>query len=351
MYTCGLDVVYHDGIDMVLKEKKTYPVGELLCKIFQGEYLRDISQRLANCIHAYPAQDADMTQDNIEAAEKYVLTALSYTEFYPAERLAQGSMIRQMEHYRALDSYTKGRLLQEELDRANKCSLDINIGFGSIGQFLRLCLNNYMVDLVEARRVFSTMAAIYSDSAFAEEIEQFEEVCIDLDKNSALIPGIEMHLVYKAEEIQYECFYTINSFLSFVVFELSHIAQSPVWIRRCQNPACGKFFVAKRIDARYCKFPAPQNEETPCNKYYPQYIKRQKIRNSAVERAEKNALSRLGMYKKRHPDLEHEINKLKRVIQTSDMKTRTLKGELTVGQYKDWLNTHKCKKEEEECNE
>jgi hypothetical protein len=35
--------------------------------------------------------NAALTQDNIEEAERYVLSALLYDDFYPAQRIAQGS--------------------------------------------------------------------------------------------------------------------------------------------------------------------------------------------------------------------------------------------------------------------
>ena len=119
MHMNGLIISYDGGINHVLTSQyekySSYPVGNLMCLIFQGEILDDISRILHNCINVCPINKYALTQDSIEEAEHYVLSALLYDDFYPAQRIAQGSFIRVIERYRALDSQSMSRLLQEEL--------------------------------------------------------------------------------------------------------------------------------------------------------------------------------------------------------------------------------------------
>ena len=146
----GLALRYSNGINTVLGRRESgYPVGDLLCRIYQGETLYNISQIVRNCIGACPMRDNELTQDEVEQAEDYIMQTLMYDDFYPAQRLAQGSFIRCMENYRALDSKTAGWLLWQEKQRsAEDDRLFKDIGFGTVGEFLRLCFNNYLIDLI-----------------------------------------------------------------------------------------------------------------------------------------------------------------------------------------------------------
>ena len=116
----GLVISYENGMNIFTRGSMMtkYPVGDLLCRIFQGETLDNITRILRNCINYCPMKDNILTQDEIEAAEHYILEALLYDDFIPAQRLAQGSFVRCMERCRALDSKTATRFLYEERARA-----------------------------------------------------------------------------------------------------------------------------------------------------------------------------------------------------------------------------------------
>lgn len=108
----GLTLIYKDGINTVLSNNSaSYPVGDLLCRIFQGETLYNISRIVRNCVSMYPMRDNLLSQDGIEQAEDYILQSLMYDDFYPARRLSQGSFIRCIEEYRSLDSASQSRLI------------------------------------------------------------------------------------------------------------------------------------------------------------------------------------------------------------------------------------------------
>ena len=175
----GLTLIYKDGINTVLSNNSaSYPVGDLLCRIFQGETLYNISRIVRNCVSVYPMRDILLSQDEIEQAEDYILQSLMYDEFYPARHLSQGSFIRCIEEYRSLDSASQSRLIQEEKQRAEMGGQFFkDIGFNTIGEFLQLCFNNYYVDLINGTSLFTATSAVWSGTATEEERALYDELC------------------------------------------------------------------------------------------------------------------------------------------------------------------------------
>ncbi len=343
----GLALCYSNGVNTVLGETKSvYPVGELLCRIYQGESLYNISRIVRNCIEGYHARDNELTQDEVERAEYYILQTQLYDDFYPAQRLAQGSFIRCMEYYRALDSETKGRLLLQEKRRAaGKDILFKDIGFETVGEFLHLCYNNYIIDLVNGLDLFLVTSAVWAGDASREEKVQYAEWCSRLhDEN--VIPATQMLTSYNAETGSFRYTYVINSFLSMAVLEFSHLAETTTKIVRCQNPECRKFFTAKRITAKYCGNPAPQCPRRSCNDYYPQMIYRDKVRSDDLERLIKNAKCRLYNTRHRHPETAQDIECLldSLMLYADEKKQEVLHGTLTKLEFSTWLNSHRLMK-------
>lgn len=344
MHTNGLTIFYKDGINHILtsefEEYSCYPVGKLMCQIFQGKILYDIKEILQNCLNDCPLSEDALTQDSIEEAERYVLSALLYDDFYPAQRLAQGSFIRVMEDYRALDTSSMKRILRAELHRCKEAEMPFNdIGFLDVGTFLRLCFNNYYVDLMNAISFFTALANVLSGSTNEQKMIEYQDL-LDVLQNPDIIPEIQVKSSVRSTG-KIENFYVINSFLSFVIFEFAHIENSEVVIRRCQNPACGKFFTAKRSDAKYCYFPSPQNPSRLCREYYPQFLHRTKLKENELDRLVKNAFSRLYNQRRRHSDRADEVSNLIRELQINaeDNKQNVRQGILDMKDFKTWLES------------
>ena len=350
MRVSGLTVLYKGGVNTVLAagchQGSGYPVGDLLCRIFQGETLYNISSILRNCIDNCPLNEKVLTQDSIEQAEDYVLQALLYDDFYPAQALAQGSFIRGMEYYRSLCSETAiGLLEQEQLRAANVPDLFRDIGYGNVGQYLRLCFNSYYVDLINALGFFSVMAAVKSGTADHEE-QGILDSFLNAFKDPDAVPGIEMQTIFDQEAGGFHYRYIISSFLSMVLFEFTHIEESAVKVVRCQNPACGRFFTARRSSAQYCGFPSPQAPSRTCGEYYPQHMYREKLRENELDRLVKNASSRLYMDRRRHPEAGEELFSLITELQeeASEKKKSVMDKTMTITQFKEWLNSLRRKK-------
>ena len=343
----GLALRYSNGVNTVLgRSESEYPVGDLLCRLYQGETLYNISQIVRNCIGACPMRDNELTQDEVEQAEDYILQTLMYDDFYPAQRLAQGSFIRCMENYRALDSKTAGWFLwHEKQSAAADDTLFEDIGFGTVGEFLRLCYNNYVIDLNKGIKLFLVTSAVWAGDASEEETTRYAELCSALH-NESEIPATQMLTSYDVGAGSFRYTYIINSFLAMAVFEFSHLADTATKIVRCQNPGCRKFFTAKRNTAKYCGNPAPQCPGRSCNDYYPQILYRDKIRSDDLERLIKNAKCRLYYARRRHPETTLDIGYLLDSLMkyADEKKQEVLNGTLTKPEFSVWLNSHRLEK-------
>ena len=343
MHVNGLKLKYNSGVNTVLGiPNGSYPVGDLLCRIFQGESLYIISMIVRNCIGMYPLRDCVLTQDAVEEAERYILMTLLYDDFFPAQRLAQGTFIRYMEEYRALDGATMAKILAQEKQRAaTDDQLFNDVGFGTVGEFLRLCYNCYIIDLMNAISLFNATSAVWSGTATEEERVLYTELCAALH-DASVVPGTVMETSYDAEAGVFDYIFVISSFLAMAVFEFSHLSESATKVMRCQNPECRKFFTAKRTSAKYCGFLAPQSPGRTCNDYYPQFVHREKVRSSELDRLIKNAKGRLYNVRRRHPDVAVEIDKQLSdlTIYAPNMKEQVLKGTITMTEFSDWLNSH-----------
>lgn len=342
MRVSGLIISYKNGKNVLTGNSVTeYPVGDLLCRIFQGKTLDNITRILRNCINACPMRDNLLTQDEIEDAEHYIIQALLYDDFKPAQQLAQGSFIRCMECYRALDSRTAGQLLYQERARADESDMLFKaIGFDTVGDFLRLSYNNYIIDLYNALTLFTGMASVKSGTASPEEQATYDEIRQQLNNPDA-VPGIEMRTAYDVGREEFSYSYVISSFLAMAVFEFSHLTIAATKVVRCRNPECHKFFTAKRINAKYCPFPAPQNSGRSCKDYYPQLAHRSKVKADALREMEKRAFGRLYNDKRRHPEATVEIEGLLRTLQIESpgRRDKVLIGALSEAEYQAWLNT------------
>lgn len=248
-----------------------------------------------------------------------------------------------MEYYRALDSKTAGRILWQEKQRAEEYDgLFEDIGFGTVGEFLRLCYNNYLIDLSMGIDLFLVTSAVWAGDASEEEKVRYAELCSALC-NEGIIPATQMLTSYDAGSGSFRHTYIINSFLAMAVFEFSHLAETATRIVRCQNPECRKFFTAKRNTAKYCGNPAPQCPGRNCNDYYPQMLHRDKVRSDDLVRLVKNAKCRLYNVQRRHPETASYVGGLldSLMMYADEKKRQVLDGTLPKSEFSAWLDSHR----------
>ena len=339
----GLTLTYKDGLNTVSgPEEDDYPVGDILCRTFQEKTLNRIICVVRDHIIKCPMHDSRLTPDEIEKAESYITEKMLCEDFYPARCLAQGCFIDFMEKYRALDS--KGNaslLLQEELYAMPHSMYLERAGFRTVGEFLRLCFNRYLDDLEKGMDIFRATSAVWSGTADEREQALYDKLCwIVGDEDN--VPGIEMQISYNWVDGSFRHSFEISSFIALAVFEFSHLSETGVKILRCQNPACRKFFTAKRVTAKYCGFAAPQSPGQSCADYYPQIVYREKVRSNELDRLIRNAKGRLYNARRRHSDQVGDIEKRLSdlTIYAPTKKNQVLEGTMSKNEFREWLNSH-----------
>lgn len=304
----GLTLIYKDGINTVLSNNSaSYPVGDLLCRIFQGETLYNISRIVRNCVSMYPMRDNLLSQDEIEQAEDYILQSLMYDDFYPARRLSQGSFIRCIEEYRSLDSASQSRLIQEEKLRAEMGGqLFEDIGFGTIGEFLRLCFNNYYVDLINGiilLRQHPLCGLERHQKKKGRCTTNFARLCTTRVQYRE--PLWRQYMMSPRGRSGIDTSSAVSSAWQYLSFR--------IWLNRLQNrplpePYVQEVFYSKANLGKYCGNPAPQCPGRVCSDYYPQLLHREKVRADELDHLIKNAKGRLYNAKRRHPEQAEVID-------------------------------------------
>ncbi len=318
-----------------------YPLGALPCRIFQGETYRNLSQIIRNNILMYPEDGIQYSQSAFADARNVIEQCFQYDEFRPASRLGLASFVRIME---TIDNYGPDEYLYQIPDMMDQgVELLIPVyDVVSMKDFLSLCYDFYLVDLINGHDAFVALASIQAGiNAGADD-----EVCSRFVEKTKELPAVEMKLFYDPEKTTFNPTYRVTSFEAYMALEYMRMMDQNVKFRRCQNPACGKFFVAQRTTAKYCDFPSPQNELKTCKELYPQIVSREKMTRDVLLKSIRGAQSRLYNVRRRHPDQYEEINKFLDEIeaQKESMSEKVITGEISITDFNRWLESLKTKK-------
>lgn len=110
---------------------------------------------------------------------------------------------------------------------------------------------------------------------------------------------------------------------------------------KCQNPDCGRYFIAKRKTAMYCSYPAPQDEKRSCKKVYPQITSQRRRNGDAARKAYRNTQSKLIHRRTANPDIEkyrQNVDDLQKKYK--EKKEAVDNGTMSLKEFKDWLNSY-----------
>ena len=319
-----------------------YPLGLLPCRIFQGETYRSLSRIIRNMVLMYPGGDIRYEQSGLSDARDYIEQCFLYDEFRPASHLGLASFFRVMETI----SYHGPRnfLIQaaEMMDQGDDLLIPVS-DVVSMKDFLSLCFDFYLVDLINGHDAFAALASIQA----GVNSDSNNEVYARFVEETKNLPAVEMKLVFDPVTRAFNPIYRVTSFQAYMCLEYMQMLDQNVKFRRCQNPACGKFFVAQRTTAKYCDFPSPQNELKTCKELYPQVASREKTTKDAVLKSIRGAQSRLYNVRRRHPEQSEAINRFLDEIDArkESMSEKVVTGEITLADFNKWLESLTIKKE------
>ena len=318
-----------------------YPLGMLSCRIFQGETYRDLSCVVRNYVLMYPDSDTPYSASALGEAKEYITQCFQYGEFRPASHLGLASFVRIMDTISYFDPDEYLYQIEDAFEQGNELMIPVSAVL-TVKDFLKLCYDFYLVDLVNGHDAFVALASIQAGINAGDD----NELCSRFVEETKKLPAVEMKLVYDPEKMTFNSIYRVTSFQAYMALEYMRMMDQNVKFRRCQNPACGKFFVAQRTTAKYCDFPSPQNEQKTCKELYPQIVSREKMTRDILLKSIRGAQSRLYNVRRRHPEQYEEVNKFLDEIeaQRESMSEKVVTGELTVTDFNSWLESLKIKK-------
>lgn len=369
-YGGNVIIKYKDGKSQILNVPgiDAYQAGELMCQLAQGEEYYHLIKRARVVPKVLYDVDQPITQETVDEAEYTVINyLLDYKEEAPlAAHLATSVFYRIIEKHRtligrdisSLEEYIAGRIIEFAQDERAEyiCGCDMSsmssaqrvgcvdklLNLTSLGGFMMLCYAEYVTDVLDGLNFFQAAAAVETGTATEEEVEITNRLLSELE-TSEHIHGAEAMIQYDKESGSYSLAYCFSSFLALEVFEYVHMKQAGAKIMRCQNPECGKFFIAQRSTAKFCPYPSPQDPERSCKLLYPQILYKKKKESDEAYRLFRKIQSKL--MKRRKSKSAERDKRWEKVNEFTDtyrniMKPAFDRGEITFQELKAWMEKY-----------
>ncbi|MCH4034722.1 MAG: DUF6076 domain-containing protein [Lachnospiraceae bacterium] len=347
----GLTIRYENGTNTIvdLNVNRTYKAGELLCELLQGdseEILRSWPRlfithynRIADDVDPYnidlAISDVEHKISSIE--EDMPLTVCMLKAIFCREIDRFRTVIdRNEQEVDALEAKMNNELYDNDV---RQIFIPGTIHFDDMGGYLKACYFNYLADVLDGTLFFYAAAAKETNKMVEGQDEQYERVLTELE-TSDHIDGLQVKIQYDRDSKKFSTVYEIQSMRALLAFEFVHMQDCGTMIKQCQNPECGKYFVARRKNAIYCNYPSPQNYQRTCHEVYPQIKSEQKRKKDQLNDMFRKAQSRLLMNMKRHPESKdyYEEKKQKLVTGRFEKEQAIQNGEMSMKEYKNWLD-------------
>ncbi len=127
--------------------------------------------------------------------------------------------------------------------------------------------------------------------------------------------------------------YELKDFEDFIVASLTELLKNKKNIKKCEN--CGRYFLAKRSDAKYCDYPSPQNKNKTCKEYAPAVNYEDNL--DEATRLYRKIYKTLNQDKLRNPYGEH-IKRFEKFKEETKQWKQTIKnGNRTKEEFFEWL--------------
>ena len=347
----GLTIRYENGANTIvnLNVNQTYRAGELLCELLQGDSEEILLKWLSLFITHYGHVADDVTPDNIDRAVTDIEGKLSCIEKDMPLTVCMLKTIfcREIDRFRMIIDRNEQEVEALEIKMNNELyDNDVRqiyipgtIHFDDMGGYLKASYFNYLADVLDGMLFFRVVAAKETNSMVDGQDELYERFLTELE-TSDHIDGMQVKIWYDRDSRKFSTVYEMQSMRALLAFEFVHMQDSGSVIRQCQNPKCGKYFVAKRKNAIYCNSPSPQNYMKTCHEVYPQIKSEQRRKKDQLNDMFRKAQSRLLTNMKRHPESQGAYHEKKQKLTTCRLEKEhaVRNGEMSMKDYKDWLD-------------
>lgn len=347
----GIEISYENGVNTVycFGKQYTYAAGEILCELLQGDSQELLMEWPRRFIMQYDGSVDNLTHDNVQKAEEAICHKLArhQTKLPVTSAMLGTILIDCIENYKQVMGWDETQLEEWEI-HLNKELYDNDyrqllipgaINFDSMGGFLKAAYFSYLGDVLDGIFFFLAEAATATGTEVEGQPELHERFLQEIE-TSDHVNGIYVRAQYDREKRTFKTRYQIRSMLALLVFEYVHMQSCGTLIKKCQNPECGKFFVAHRKNTIYCDFPSPQDHNRTCREKYPQIKSEVKRKKDVLNSEFRKAQSRLLMNMKRHEELQTYYEALKKELMNGhlDKERQVTEGSLTMAEYEKWLS-------------
>lgn len=148
---------------------------------------------------------------------------------------------------------------------------------------------------------------------------------------------------FKKKKIEMITAYELKDFEDFIVASMTELFKNKKNIKKCEN--CGKYFVPKRNDAKYCYNTSPQDENKTCKQYAIEKNYNDKLAKDEITALYRKIYKRLNKDKERNQFGSHIANFESFKNEAKDWKQKIKTGKKTNEEYFEWLKKEDSKKD------
>ena len=280
-----------------------YDTGGMLFEQISDEAIYLTTEKVLNMIRAYPGYDNRLSREVLDDGFAWLYCAIDDEELPVATavfRSSFGEAIKVVSHADGADNAYK-----------------------SVGEFLEACYEEYIRHVQSFCAFFDALAAEASKKG-GEFQSNLAKIFHETADSLYVIYARKCSVRQKKGSVSFET-QTISNTIQLLFLEYCRLKKEGKDIKICEN--CGRYFISKRSNAKYCQAPSPQDSSRSCRKIGPQAKRKEQLNTSPFEREHHKARSRLNMAIKRARDSGDEclIPELKQRLEKENEKYNSQK--------------------------
>lgn len=337
MHEIGLSLIYNGKENIVMSgDVKKYPVGGMA-----SEYARLKPTEIKKIITKYKQNNEEYNKENIVE-----ILVLLKEDFVNNFGLVTGTMITTEIFYTIQYLVNKDKAeIEEILGEYNENNDD------KIKDYI---LENSGLDKFKLDTIYNSLLFFYYcfsqsyvlfKAAFYRTVEDLlkEELINQEDYNIyADFYGSNFHyqdIDYKILLIEgkYESVYTIKNSFSLFLFEMAHIIDNDIPVKKCKN--CGNYFIPlKRSDEEYCDYIFEEKTKKTCKDVGARLARAKKEKTDEFTSEYRKLYMRLKMQYRRSPSKTYILEKLDMLVEEAkDIRKRIDNEDISKDEWKNWL--------------
>ena len=320
MQVHGIKVFYNRKFNSVFYPPDwdvEYNVGEMLLDVYEFNI-----EKIKRIIEECKVFDDKVNEDEFEEAILYIMEKLESIDSVVIKSALLCSF---------RSSYFIYMLALEE---GQDSALDID----TINKLLEICLEEFVAEYDDFKWFFEAVIANMNEEATEEQKEIFSAIK-RMFREGHTAQSFAYEIITDPDTDEFMSVYTVNSLLSLLVFEYSHLIENSILIKRCKN--CGRYFMPeKRSDTIYCQWTSPQDKTRTCRQIGAQIAMQNRFHVDETAKAYRKKYQSLNMAYQREIDdalKKRHFEKREKFKTLGQQKKKELKaGNITTEEFIVW---------------